>query len=145
MRACVRDDQGDSEMHASTNAQKRSLTPVPLPSCLVFLSSSSSFCYPHPACSWDTRVADTSKPRHSIRAHDREVNCLSFNPYCEYILATGSGDRVRGKPRHTRGGEGRECVCVFVCVCVRESERDRERVSQGEREREALSDKGQGA
>eukprot|EP01147_Barroeca_monosierra_P006473 gene6473-9349_t len=43
---------------------------------------------------WDTRVNDFQKPRHSINAHDREVNCLSFNPFCEYILATGSADET---------------------------------------------------
>ncbi|EGD82175.1 histone-binding protein RBBP4 [Salpingoeca rosetta] len=43
---------------------------------------------------WDTRVGDSTRPRHSIKAHDREVNCLSFNPFCEYILATGSADET---------------------------------------------------
>lgn len=27
-------------------------------------------------------------------AHTAEVNCLSFNPYSEFILATGSADKV---------------------------------------------------
>eukprot|EP00055_Hartaetosiga_balthica_P003570 m.8261 g.8261 ORF g.8261 m.8261 type:complete len:453 (+) comp3068_c0_seq1:88-1446(+) len=43
---------------------------------------------------WDTRVNNSSKPRHTIKAHDREANCLSFNPFCEYILATGSADET---------------------------------------------------
>ncbi len=30
-----------------------------------------------------------------VDAHTAEVNCLSFNPYSEYILATGSADKVR--------------------------------------------------
>eukprot|EP00053_Salpingoeca_punica_P007050 m.65234 g.65234 ORF g.65234 m.65234 type:complete len:430 (+) comp13976_c0_seq2:116-1405(+) len=41
---------------------------------------------------WDIRVAQTDKPRHQLEAHKREVNCLSFNPYSEFILATGSAD-----------------------------------------------------
>lgn len=27
-------------------------------------------------------------------AHNAEVNCLAFNPYSEYILATGSADKT---------------------------------------------------
>ena len=43
---------------------------------------------------WDTRSNNTSKPSHSADAHTAEVNCLSFNPYSEFILATGSADKV---------------------------------------------------
>lgn len=43
---------------------------------------------------WDVRVHQTDKPRHSLDAHAAEVNCLSFNPFCEYILATGSADHT---------------------------------------------------
>lgn len=39
---------------------------------------------------WDTRSNNTSKPSHTVDAHTAEVNCLSFNPYSEFILATGS-------------------------------------------------------
>ena len=42
-------------------------------------------------CSWDTRAAQ-AKPRHELEAHTSEVNCLAFNPYSEFILATGSAD-----------------------------------------------------
>jgi len=38
---------------------------------------------------WDTREG---KPRHAVQAHTAEVNCLSFNPHSEFILATGSAD-----------------------------------------------------
>jgi histone-binding protein RBBP4 len=31
---------------------------------------------------WDIRAASNA-PRHTIQAHDAEVNCLSFNPYSE--------------------------------------------------------------
>ncbi|XP_074390767.1 histone-binding protein RBBP7 [Zonotrichia albicollis] len=43
---------------------------------------------------WDTRSNATSKLSHSVDAHTAEVNCLSFNPYSEFILATGSADKV---------------------------------------------------
>ena len=46
------------------------------------------------AHSWDTRSNNTSKPSHAVDAHTAEVNCLSFNPYSEFILATGSADKV---------------------------------------------------
>ncbi|KAM4905803.1 LOW QUALITY PROTEIN: histone-binding protein RBBP7 [Sylvia borin] len=40
---------------------------------------------------WDTRSNTTSK---RVDAHTAEVNCLSFNPYSEFILATGSADKT---------------------------------------------------
>ncbi|KAL5106881.1 Histone-binding protein RBBP4 [Taenia crassiceps] len=54
---------------------------------------------------WDTRscgststgtgtTATASKPSHCVEAHAAEVNCLSFNPFSEFILATGSADRT---------------------------------------------------
>lgn len=43
---------------------------------------------------WDTRSQNTSKPSQMIEAHSAEVNCLSFNPFSEYILATGSADKT---------------------------------------------------
>eukprot|EP00967_Tisochrysis_lutea_P049893 scaffold61257_cov34-Tisochrysis_lutea.AAC.2 len=43
---------------------------------------------------WDTRDSSTSKPKHSIDAHSKEINCLAFNPFCEYLLATGSADKT---------------------------------------------------
>uniref|UniRef100_A0AAY4CK21 Histone-binding protein RBBP4-like N-terminal domain-containing protein n=1 Tax=Denticeps clupeoides TaxID=299321 RepID=A0AAY4CK21_9TELE len=43
---------------------------------------------------WDTRSNNTSKPSHAVDAHTAEVNCLSFNPYSEFILATGSADKT---------------------------------------------------
>ena len=43
---------------------------------------------------WDTRSTNPNKPSQIIEAHSAEVNCLSFNPYSEYILATGSADKV---------------------------------------------------
>lgn len=43
---------------------------------------------------WDTRSNNTSKPSHPVDAHTAEVNCLSLNPYSEFILATGSADKT---------------------------------------------------
>nr|XP_023996934.1 histone-binding protein RBBP4-like [Salvelinus alpinus] len=49
---------------------------------------------------WDTRSNNTSKPSHAVDAHTAEVNCLSFNPYSEFILATGSADKVQWSPHN---------------------------------------------
>ncbi|CAF0908053.1 unnamed protein product [Rotaria sordida] len=43
---------------------------------------------------WDTRSSNYTKPSHVVDAHNAEVNCLSFNPFSEYILATGSADKT---------------------------------------------------
>uniref|UniRef100_A0A672YPC9 Histone-binding protein RBBP4-like n=1 Tax=Sphaeramia orbicularis TaxID=375764 RepID=A0A672YPC9_9TELE len=43
---------------------------------------------------WDTRESSTVKPTHSINAHKEEVNCLSFNPFSEVYVATGSADKT---------------------------------------------------
>ncbi|CAH8576266.1 unnamed protein product [Schistosoma mattheei] len=43
---------------------------------------------------WDTRSGCTTRPSHTVDSHLAEVNCLSFNPFSEYILATGSADRT---------------------------------------------------
>lgn len=40
---------------------------------------------------WDIR---TDEPVKNVEAHAAEVNCLSFNPFNEFILATGSADKV---------------------------------------------------
>ena len=45
----------------------------------------------HKLMIWDIRG---SQPAHTVDAHSAEVNCLSFNPYSEFILATGSADKV---------------------------------------------------
>lgn len=44
--------------------------------------------------SWDTRTTAASKPNFSVDAHTAEINCVSFNPKNEFILATGSADKV---------------------------------------------------
>lgn len=41
---------------------------------------------------WDRR--DATKPQNKIVAHDAFVNCLSFNPNSEYLVATGSEDKT---------------------------------------------------
>ncbi|KHJ49408.1 WD domain, G-beta repeat protein [Trichuris suis] len=43
---------------------------------------------------WDTRSSPKQQPLHIVEAHTAEVNCLSFNPFSEYILATGSADKT---------------------------------------------------
>ncbi|GMT00568.1 hypothetical protein PENTCL1PPCAC_22742, partial [Pristionchus entomophagus] len=43
---------------------------------------------------WDTRMNTPTKPSQTVEAHAAEVNCLSFNPYSEFILATGSADKT---------------------------------------------------
>ncbi|DBA97075.1 TPA: Chromatin assembly complex, subunit 3 [Trebouxia sp. C0004] len=40
---------------------------------------------------WDTRQSGVVQQH---EAHNAEVNCLAFNPYSEYILATGSADKT---------------------------------------------------
>ncbi|KAG0172844.1 Chromatin assembly complex, subunit 3 [Apophysomyces sp. BC1034] len=42
---------------------------------------------------WDARNRG-EKPIHNIHAHDAEVNCVSFCPGSEWVLATGSGDKT---------------------------------------------------
>ncbi|XP_057511450.1 WD-40 repeat-containing protein MSI2-like [Actinidia eriantha] len=42
---------------------------------------------------WDLR---TNKPQHSVQAHEKEVNYISFNPYNEWVLATASSDTTVG-------------------------------------------------
>jgi histone-binding protein RBBP4 len=41
---------------------------------------------------WDVR--QPTKPQHNVDAHASEVNCLSFNPFCEFLIATGSADKT---------------------------------------------------
>jgi len=48
----------------------------------------------HKLMIWDTRRGSNNKPSHTVDAHTAEVNCLSFNPYSEFILATGSADKT---------------------------------------------------
>lgn len=43
---------------------------------------------------WDTRTSARTKAQHQVDAHTAEVNCLAFNPFSEFILATGSADKV---------------------------------------------------
>lgn len=48
----------------------------------------------HKLMIWDTRSSVTTKATHCVEAHTAEVNCLAFNPFSEYILATGSADKT---------------------------------------------------
>jgi WD40 repeat protein len=43
---------------------------------------------------WDVRDPRTDKAKHVVDAHTKEINCLAFNPFSEYCLATGSADKT---------------------------------------------------
>lgn len=44
---------------------------------------------------WDTRCRqDETGLTHSVEAHTAEVNCLGFNPFNEFVMATGSADKT---------------------------------------------------
>jgi len=45
---------------------------------------------------WDTRSNDTARPSNSVIAHTAEVNCLSFNPFSEFLMVSGSADKTVG-------------------------------------------------
>jgi WD40 repeat protein len=45
------------------------------------------------SCSWDTRDAKT--PCYRAEAHEREILSVAFSPASEYLLITGSADKVR--------------------------------------------------
>lgn len=79
-------------------------------SCLDFacMSTSSTLdfcCSRFHVFSWDVRAS--AEPRMHVDAHDAEVNSISFNPFSQFILATGSADKVRGKE---------EVDCCAVCL-----------------------------
>ena len=39
---------------------------------------------------WDTRSTGTGiKPTHNFQGHQAEINCISFNPFCDFLFATG--------------------------------------------------------
>lgn len=43
---------------------------------------------------WDVREKNPSKPVHRVdNAHEDDINCISFNPISEFVLATGSADK----------------------------------------------------
>jgi len=44
---------------------------------------------------WDTRAKE-NKASQTWQAHKGEVHCLSFNPFSEYLLITGSADKTVG-------------------------------------------------
>jgi len=43
---------------------------------------------------WDMRTPVPNKPQQSVVAHQSEVNSLAFNPFNEWLLATGSMDKT---------------------------------------------------
>eukprot|EP01127_Copromyxa_protea_P019061 TRINITY_DN6104_c0_g1_i1.p1 TRINITY_DN6104_c0_g1~~TRINITY_DN6104_c0_g1_i1.p1 ORF type:complete len:413 (-),score=74.46 TRINITY_DN6104_c0_g1_i1:76-1314(-) len=44
---------------------------------------------------WDSRDAPT-KPVHAVCGHTEGINCLSFNPFNEWLILTGGGDNIVG-------------------------------------------------
>jgi len=43
---------------------------------------------------WDLRDGRNDKAKHTVDAHNKEINCLAFNPFAENLLATGSADHT---------------------------------------------------
>jgi len=43
---------------------------------------------------WDMRENRSEKAKHTVDAHAKEINCLAFNPFSEFLLATGSADKT---------------------------------------------------
>uniref|UniRef100_A0A804U6G4 Histone-binding protein MSI1 n=1 Tax=Zea mays TaxID=4577 RepID=A0A804U6G4_MAIZE len=43
---------------------------------------------------WDLRSPSPARPVQSVVAHQGEVNCLAFNPFNEWVVATGSTDKT---------------------------------------------------
>jgi len=72
---------------------------------------------PKPKHSWDTR-APSQTASYSVHAHEGEVNCISFNPFSEFIVGTGAGDRTvavwdlrnLGAKLHTLAGHSQEVL-----------------------------------
>lgn len=40
------------------------------------------------------RSGSYDQPATTVYAHAAEVNCLAFSPFSEYLVATGSADKV---------------------------------------------------
>lgn len=43
---------------------------------------------------WDTRKSDYTAPAQKVVASEKEVNCVQFSPFSEFILATGGADQL---------------------------------------------------
>merc|ERR1712087_13165 len=43
---------------------------------------------------WDLRDNRPDKAKHVVDAHSKEINCVAFNPFSEFLLATGSADKT---------------------------------------------------
>jgi histone-binding protein RBBP4 len=50
-----------------------------------------------PWFSWDTRAG--SDPAHKHQAHDKEILSVAYHPVQEWLVVTGSADKVRRFPR----------------------------------------------
>ena len=60
---------------------------------------------------------------HAVEAHAAEVNCLGFNPFNEFVLATGSADktvrRATGAPERPVWQHGNVPCGRLVLICCR--------------------------
>jgi WD40 repeat protein len=43
---------------------------------------------------WDHRAKEKNRSSHRIEGHKAEVNSVAFNPFNEFLLATGSADKT---------------------------------------------------
>eukprot|EP01027_Heterolobosea_sp_BB2_P023741 GEZU01035723.1.p1 GENE.GEZU01035723.1~~GEZU01035723.1.p1 ORF type:complete len:463 (-),score=143.98 GEZU01035723.1:116-1504(-) len=43
---------------------------------------------------WDTRSSVANKAAQTVEAHKAEVNCVDFSPFSEFLVATGSADKL---------------------------------------------------
>lgn len=50
---------------------------------------------------WDTRTG--SSPTHQVQAHKAEINSVAFHPHQEWMIATGSSDKVSERWNETKG------------------------------------------
>ena len=69
-------------------------------------------------------IAGNAARAQQVEAHEAEVNCLGFNPFNEFVLATGSADKTVRSPHHERSPSKQHMVLmrsrciqrqVFLC------------------------------
>lgn len=80
LRECLR-FRGRRLQNANVCAYPTGVTQTLLPSLCTY--------------SWDTRNDSNTKPVYNVHAHEAEINCVAFCPGSEWVVATGSGDKVR--------------------------------------------------
>ncbi len=70
---------------------------------------------------WDPRSSAAAPAHEAANAHDGDINCLSFNPFSEFLVATGGADKIvalwdiRKMDSKLHSFEGHTDVClIFV-------------------------------